>query len=268
MLFKKYQSSKRYKHIIAYYWTLKSSDGESSETKYRFVPDAYVDWVFHLGEPWQCDFPNVENNHKTGQSHVFGQIKQHLDLTLPRKGLDIFGVKFYPWSVSQIWNLDMHYVTDNCLDLNLLEIPQINTLHERIYNTISVKGKIEVIESFLNPYLNSIDNDRSVQQYLLSEENSNNVESKGIGKRRLQQRFKSEIGISPKLFLRTLRINAAIDHMVKRNDESLTQLALGFNYFDQTHFIKDFKYFTGMCPTSFLNAINPNGDILNLRIPS
>ena len=74
----------------------------------------------------------------------------------------------------------------------------------------------------------------------------------GIGKRRLEQRFKNEIGISPKLFLRTCRINAVIEKMKENTSQSLTQLALEYNYYDQSHFIKDFKQFTSLNPTTFL----------------
>ena len=96
--------------------------------------------------------------------------------------------------------------------------------------------------------------------------NIKNENIEGIGLRRLEQRFKKEIGISPKLFSRTIRVNNAIEQMKVKTGKSLTQLALENNYFDQSHFINDFKQFTGYSPSKFLKSITPNGDILNLRI--
>lgn len=263
MQFQKFNPSKPYKHLVAYYWTLKST--HHNHVTYRFVPDAYVDWVFHLGTPWQCDFPNLEQQTQTRSCHVFGQIKNYIDLTLSKEPLYVFGVKFHPWVTHKLWNVDMHYLTDTCLELSQLDLPFINDLQEQIYMTASIQEKIKVIETYLKPYLDKVGNSELIHQNL-NFGNKLMLKSASVGTRRLQQRFKEEIGISPKLFLRTLRINGVIEQMLKQPKQSLTQLAFDFNYFDQTHFIKDFKQFTGLNPNKFLKSINPDGDILNLRI--
>ena len=267
MKFKKYKASKDYEHLIAYFWTIESSESDIENASYRFVPDAYVDWVFHLNSPWQCDFPDIETQTKTGQFHVFGQIKKHIDLTLPKDKLDVFGVKFHPWVASKIWNVDMHYLTNGCLDLTDLNLPEMDNLQEKICLANSLKERIHYIESYLLPYIN-YNSKKSLKHKLSSltiEANQLKNLNLDIGIRRLEQRFKTEIGISPKLFLRTCRINAVIEKMKDRTNESLTQLALEYNYYDQSHFIKDFKHFTGLNPLQFLKSINPDGDILNLR---
>lgn len=268
MKFKKYKASKAYNHLIAYYWTLQSSKEDNHVKTYRFVPDAYVDWVFHLESPWQCDFPDLEVQSKTERFHVFGQIKKHIDLSLPETQLDVFGVKFHPWAANKIWKTDMHYLTNGCLNLIDLDLPEMSILQERICLANTIDERIQLIETYLLPYQNF--NDKDSLKPVLKQINKDmpNLSKLDIdfGQRRLQQRFKSEIGISPKLFMRTLRINQVIEQMKSKPMQSLTQLALEYNYFDQTHFIKDFKQFTGLSPNKFLNAINPDGDILNLRV--
>jgi len=266
MTFKKYNPSKAYKHLIAYFWTIKSSDCDTST--YRFVPDAYVDWVYHLESPWQCDFPDIECQTKTGKFHVFGQIKKHIDLSLPEEQLNVFGVKFHPWVANKIWKVDMHYLTNGCLNLTDLDLPEMDMLQEQICSVNTTQERIRLIETYLLPYVNYND-EKSLKtifkQLNIGAQNINELDT-NFGQRRLQQRFKNEIGISPKLFLRTLRINSVIEQMKNKSMLSLTQLALEHHYFDQTHFIKDFKQFTGLSPSKFLKSINPDGDILNLHI--
>ena len=267
MLFEKYEPSKEYAHLITYFWTLKSSESDLANTSYRFVPDAYVDWVFHLGTPWQCDFPDLDIQSKTSKFHVFGQIKKHINLSLPSGSLNIFGVKFHPWVSNKIWKVDMHYLTNTCLDLMQLELPNMQVLQEKICLAATVKQRMQIIEKYLSPFLSYNDNESLKPMFVkLGKTQLLNDANNGVGLRRLQQRFKSEIGISPKLFLRTLRINTVINQMKLKSDQSLTQLALEHNYFDQAHFIKDFKHFTGLNPKLFLKSINPNGDILNLKV--
>ena len=268
MVFEKYAPSHHYKSIIAYFWTLKSSEKDVANATYRFVPDGYVDWVFHLGNPWQCNFPTNVSDAKTGNFHVFGQIKKHINLQLPQDGLDVFGVKFHPWVADKVWKMDMHYLTDSCADLTDLELPNMKLLQERICTSDVLNDKIQHVEDYLS-YVANYDANRSLKKVFFNLEPSHGhlcFQHLGIGVRRLEQRFKNEIGISPKLFLRTHRVNRVIGQLRNETDRSLTEITYENNYFDQSHFIRDFKQFTGFNPTQFLKSINPNGDILNLRI--
>ncbi|MEM7109887.1 MAG: helix-turn-helix domain-containing protein, partial [Bacteroidota bacterium] len=61
--------------------------------------------------------------------------------------------------------------------------------------------------------------------------------------------FAKVIGCSPKQFHRTRRINCIIGEHDKVN--SLTKLAFKYGYFDQPHFINDFKSVTGFTPSRF-----------------
>ena len=166
MQFKKHKASKGYEHLLAYFWTIKSSDYDVENSSYKFVPDAYVDWVFHLNDPWQCDFPDVECQTKTGQFHVFGHIKKHINLTLPKGDLNVFGVKFHPWVASQIWKVDMHYLTNGCLDLTDLDLPKMSVLQERICLANSTDKRIQLIEAYLLPFVNFNDN-KKLKEYIL-----------------------------------------------------------------------------------------------------
>ncbi|WP_323789495.1 helix-turn-helix domain-containing protein [Psychroserpens sp.] len=268
MQFKKYKASPAYQQLIAYFWTITSTDNDIDNSSYRFVPDAYVDWVFHLESPWQCDFPDTDIQSKTGKFHVFGQIKKHINLYLPESDLNVFGVKFHPWVANQIWKVDMHYLTNGCLNLTDLDLPEMTILQEKICLANSISERIKLIEAYLLPYVNYNDDQSLKTIFKRLDVGIHSIKKldAGVGLRRLQQRFKNEIGISPKLFLRTCRINEVIEKMKENTNQSLTQLALEFDYFDQTHFIKDFKHFTGLSPTMFLKSIHPDGDILNLRI--
>jgi AraC-like DNA-binding protein len=74
----------------------------------------------------------------------------------------------------------------------------------------------------------------------------------GIGARRLTQLFDDEIGLSPKLYCRVRRFQDALHRIDRGRSNAWPLLALASGYFDQAHFIRDFRAFTGLSPTTYL----------------
>ncbi|MDI5986573.1 helix-turn-helix transcriptional regulator [Halomonas sp. M4R5S39] len=77
-----------------------------------------------------------------------------------------------------------------------------------------------------------------------------------IGQRRLERLFKHHVGLSPKRYARLLRI-ARSRELIKRGGAavSLTDTAHEAGYFDQAHFIHDFKAVTGVTPGGYLDHV-------------
>jgi len=50
-----------------------------------------------------------------------------------------------------------------------------------------------------------------------------------------------------------IRLQAALKLMLKQKSETFTKIAYESEYYDQNHFIKDFKEFTGITPKEFLS---------------
>jgi AraC-like DNA-binding protein len=74
----------------------------------------------------------------------------------------------------------------------------------------------------------------------------------GLSPSQLRKRFLNEVGISPKVFCRITRIAAIEELMNELGSTNLTELAYRFDYFDQSHFIKDFKSVVGLSPKRYL----------------
>jgi transcriptional regulator GlxA family with amidase domain len=84
----------------------------------------------------------------------------------------------------------------------------------------------------------------------------NQILKNDLSKRRqLERNFKKQIGISPKQLGKVLRLQTALK-MLLNDKESLTNVAYESEYFDQAHFIKDFKEFIGTTPKEFIGNEN------------
>ena len=74
----------------------------------------------------------------------------------------------------------------------------------------------------------------------------------GIGQDRLEKRFRRAVGASPKQLASTIRLRHLVDSY--RPGKSLARLAVEAGYFDQSHFIRDFRSVTGESPQHFFRA--------------
>lgn len=75
---------------------------------------------------------------------------------------------------------------------------------------------------------------------------------KDLSKRRqLERKFLQQIGMSPKQLGRVVRLQTALKLLLNQQTETFTQIAYESEYYDQNHFIKDFKEFTGLTPKEF-----------------
>ena len=72
-----------------------------------------------------------------------------------------------------------------------------------------------------------------------------------ISERTLERFFKQHIGISPKLYARISRFQSALENIRDPQFYKLTDISYQADYFDQSHFIRDFKEFAGASPTQF-----------------
>jgi AraC-like DNA-binding protein len=78
------------------------------------------------------------------------------------------------------------------------------------------------------------------------------AERAGFSHRRFIQVFRDEVGLTPKLFCRVQRFHEVIKRVHSLQDVDWLDIALSCGYFDQSHFIHDFKRFSGLTPTDYL----------------
>ena len=79
----------------------------------------------------------------------------------------------------------------------------------------------------------------------------------GISKSTLEQKFNREVGLSPKEFCKIEKLKNFLKNYEEfKNEMSLTQLTFKSGYYDQSHLIKDFKYYVDESPKKFLTQAN------------
>jgi len=115
---------------------------------------------------------------------------------------------------------------------------------------------LSAIEKFLKQHYfeKNVDQSAIVAYKLISEKESVRVSALAaelkVPNRTLLNKFNNSIGLSPIELLKVLRIKRALKIGIN-NGQTLTQLAMELGYYDQAHFIHDFKNTLGLLPENY-----------------
>ncbi len=90
------------------------------------------------------------------------------------------------------------------------------------------------------------------------------VERTGLSARRFINVFRDEVGLTPKVFSRLVRFRNVIRSIQTQTDVDWADTALACGYFDQPHFVHDFRAFAGVSPSAYLR--NRTGSPNHVRI--
>ena len=78
-----------------------------------------------------------------------------------------------------------------------------------------------------------------------------------LSQRRFIELFRDEVGLTPKLFCRVRRFQNVIQSVAHQGQVDWVDLALSHGYSDQSHFIHDFRAFSGLKPSEYLSLRTP-----------
>jgi AraC-like DNA-binding protein len=80
----------------------------------------------------------------------------------------------------------------------------------------------------------------------------------GLSQRRFIQLFHEQIGLTPKAFCRVRRFQRILERVHGTRDVDWAEVALDCGYYDQAHFIHDFRAFSGLTPGEYLSGATPH----------
>lgn len=256
MNYQVFEPCKDLSSLVKCYWTLESHKEPSTE-KQTIVPDGCMEMIFHYGDLYK---QYLENGNCILQPKCFvvGQLTRPLEIE-PTGETGIFSVRFYPEGFLPFATMPIKDMENKAISLEQLFGNEGLKIEQLIVNAASTPEKILQIETFLMSRLISletIDNIiKSTIETILTAHGQLSVsvlsKQNNINRRQLERKFSAAIGLSPKQLSKTIRLQNTLKLLINKKFTSLTALAYEGDYYDQAHFIKDFREFTGLTPKEF-----------------
>lgn len=256
MQYKTYKPSHSLAPWIKCFWSLEAP-AEDVPIKQRIVPDGCMEMIFHCGEVY-AQYQKDGTCILQPRSFVFGQIGDSLEIQAT--GItNILAARFHPEGFAPFTSMTLGEMKNKAIPLVTLFGEAGNLLEEKVIGVTDNHKRIQYIESFLWQQLKGEETmERMIRpavEVLMRLKGQVSVgelaDQLKISRRQLERKFSKGIGLSPKQLSKIIRLQAGLKMLEQKQFTSLTDLAYDSGYFDQAHFIRDFKAFTGMSPKQF-----------------
>ena len=242
--------------LIKCYWTLEDSRLQKAE-KQIIVPDGCMEMIFHYGDLYR-QYIGDGNSILQPRCFVIGQLTRPLEIE-PTGRTGIFSVRFHPNGFLPFADISIKEMENTAVPLEKLFGRDGRDIEEKILEAHSVKERIDLSETFLLKKLNRLETiDQIVRmtvETIMTGNGQLSVEEISkqtkIHRRQMERKFSLAIGLSPKQLSKIIRLQIALKIMLSGNEKNLTSLAYDNDFYDQSHFIKDFRELVGMTPKDF-----------------
>jgi AraC-like DNA-binding protein len=191
---------------------------------------------------------------------VVGPRSEHMVIETAGR-VSMLGVHFKPGGAFPFFGLPASELHNLDVPLDRLWGPRGRDLASQIVEAPTPEAKFGLVERTLLDTARAFGRHpavafalREFQQVPLGRSIGDVTDESGLSQRRFIERFKHEVGLSPKLYCRVRRFQAVVARVHAMGRVDWADLAAGCGYFDQAHLIHDFRAFSGLTPERYLGA--------------
>jgi len=261
-----YPESASLKKLIKYFWVSQCS--QTITVNHKILPVSSIDLIFNFLSPISYEKDGIKHD-TPGNSFFSGLLSDHILMKQQGPILTI-GVSFFPTGFYPFFKIPVSKFKNRTTGLDQILNGPAGKIEQQLHETEEISDKIRLLERFFCGLLDQTATLPQETRLLLNHFNSKGIgvrefcRNHGVHPRTLERMFNKYVGTTPKGFLRLNRFQTALNRLLNHGPGALTPLAHEFNFYDQPHFIKDFKSFTGSSPSRFLEEKNTVMQIMNL----
>jgi AraC-like DNA-binding protein len=227
-------------NIVECFWGMRQT--EKSAVPHRVVPDGCADILF-------------TRNQTSAALIAVGAMTRFEDFQLPPQQWTQ-GVRFLPGMWAELLGVNGDEITDTTLPLEDLWGARARRLKDRLSDTVTPQEFVRLLACELEPASQPTAVQRAIawMQQRHGQVSLDELAAQcALSARQFRRKCVAHTGLSPKFLARVLRFRHALNKVTSKSGEH-AGLAAECGYFDQSHFIAEFHYFSGRTPKMYLST--------------
>lgn len=250
VIYKEFAPSDVLSEFIKCFWVLEREYNAAQPVE-NVLPDSYIEFILNFGAPYYLEKPG-----DLPSAFMVGLLKEPLPL-FANGTVKLVNVRFYPWGLLSFFKTKVQQNINTSFSFDLPEKSK-KAIANHLTNQEHEAVARELEKVFLEKYVQLNFDKNTVNaaaQILYKESGEYSIEELArmcyTTQRTLQRNFSDQLGMTPKGYASNVRFDKAKKTLTHDPDADLATLAQESGYYDQAHFIKDFKSFCGQTPAEF-----------------
>lgn len=260
-------------NFIDTFWVFENDFGVPTDDSRVIAPNGKAKFIYSYLNGLSTIDNGVQTDYKEQDIFFIGIWDKPVTLSSKARSTGTIGIELTPNGLHRFTRLSAFEILNKIYSFTDIYGLAGRDLLERLSNTPSLEGKITGLQEFLVNIVNLTNRHNSLVDHSVQLiKNSSGLftikdleERTGYSKRYLDMLFKDHLGISPKTYSGIVRFQAFYDLWANSDTSQFYAENLYEHYYDQAHFIKEFKKFTGHAPKQYANLKNDFGKIFYKR---
>ncbi|RYY21761.1 MAG: AraC family transcriptional regulator [Chitinophagaceae bacterium] len=248
-------------HYVRCFWFFEGKNLDGAPYVYRSMADASAEMVFHYKARWQGISEMNEELAGTDKLAILQSPTGTYNRFITREDFGIFGVYLYPYAITELFRLSSSELQNQMPSISDCLGNDGRILQEKMLLAKNNQERVATLSLFLIKRCRAYAEPASPIQACVKHIIHSSVQAPisktaalfCISARQLERQFKTITGFAPKPFSRISRFQQALHHYGS-GFKSLTEIAYDCGYYDQSHFIHDFKKFSGYEPRRYFSG--------------
>jgi AraC-like DNA-binding protein len=268
------KSQKQLLPHIASFWLFESSFGIPSADRRTIVPDGRAKIIIPYRNSLCAVVDAKPMNVKEHQIFLAGIQNKPTTIGSTTADTGTIGVELTPKGLYHFFNLSMHEITNRLVSFEDLFGAWGARLQNRLGSIENRREKISFLQNALIDLLQKNTKDYSLLDHTIDRITGSHglitmqelAAQIGYTKRYLDMLFKEHIGVSPKSLASIMRFQKFYQLWAQEKSPTfIFRNDLYSYYYDQSHFIKEFKRFSGFAPQKYSEIANEFGRAFHIQ---
>lgn len=247
---------------IEHYWFVSQAPGETVDLRVDVFVDARADLVFNFGAPYRREViggATVELADSNLDAQRLAPIR-----IIQRGSVRIVGVRFHLGGLAPFARDPLASFTDLTPAPDVVLGPRVRDLEVALRDDPGPDAAAALLDAFfLDRFADIPAAFARALETLTSTGGRASVadlaDAAGVSHRQVERLFARHLGIPPKTVGRIVRFQGALRSLMADPGCPLGEIAAGAGYYDQAHFIRDFRLFSGGVPRGYRGYYPPEG---------